>query len=301
MINNTILLESEKKDPSNAQTLPVLSNNDLLDLTIAIPAKNEQINLPKCLEAIGRDLAANVVVLDSGSTDRTKEIAASYGAKVIDFEWNGKFPKKRNWFLRNHTLSTKWVLFVDADEYLTPEFRAELRSTLPKSEKSGYWLNYTVYFLGKELKGGYPLKKLALFQVGKGEYEQIDEDRWSNLDMEVHEHPIILGEIGSIKCKIDHRDLNGTSKFVIKHNEYASWEAARFLKAIQKQNASEHWTLKQKVKYRLMKSIFIIPLFFLGTYVLFRGFRDGARGFAHAILRTSYYTQIYCKIRESQL
>ena len=301
MIYSYETLEKESVHQRNAGVSPVITDIDLLDLTIAIPVKNEQVNLPKCLEAIGSDLAKHVIVLDSGSTDRTKEIAEHYGAKLIDFNWNGKFPKKRNWFLRNHPISTKWVLFIDADEYLSPEFKLELRSTLPDSDKCGYWLNYTVYFLGKELKGGYPLKKLALFQVNKGEYEQIDEDRWSTLDMEVHEHPIILGDVGSMKCKIDHRDFNGTSKFVIKHNEYASWEAARFLKAVQKPNASDNWTLKQKLKYRLMKSIFIIPLFFFGTYILYRGFRDGARGFAHAMLRTSYYTQIYCKIKESQL
>ena len=299
MINSPEILENpdvlkETKGPSKSYI-------DLLDLTIAIPVKNEQLNLPKCLEAIGKDLASAVVVLDSGSTDRTREIAREYGAEVINFIWNGRFPKKRNWFLRNYALSTKWILFIDADEYLTPAFKSELRSVLPNSKKDGYWLNYTVYFLGKELKGGYPLKKLALFQVNKGEYEQIDEEHWSTLDMEVHEHPIINGEIGLIKSKIDHQDFNGTSKFVIKHNEYASWEAARFLKAVQKPGGSENWTLKQRLKSRLMKSDLIIPLFFLGTYILFRGFRDGARGFAHAILRMSYYTQIYCKIRENQL
>jgi glycosyltransferase involved in cell wall biosynthesis len=281
---------------------PKKTSIDLLDLTIAIPVKNEEINLPKCLASIGNDLVRDVVVLDSGSTDRTKEIAHAFGAKVIEFVWNGKFPKKRNWYLRNHQVKTKWILFLDADEYLTPAFISELKSTLTQqSDKSGYWLNYTVYFLGKELKGGYPLKKLALFEASKGEYEQIDEEHWSKLDMEVHEHPIIIGDVGNIKSKIDHQDFNGTSKFVLKHNEYASWEAARFLKATQGPQIPKGWTWKQKLKYRLMRSVFIIPLFFFGSYFWYRGFKDGARGFVHAILRMSYYTQIYCKIKESQL
>jgi glycosyltransferase involved in cell wall biosynthesis len=270
-----------------------------LDLTIAIPVKNEELNLPKCLEAIGKDFATNVVVLDSGSTDRTKEIATSFGAEVVDFVWNGKFPKKRNWFLRNHSLNTKWILFLDADEYLTEDFKCELKSTLAATDKQGFWLNYTVYFLGKELKGGYPLRKLALFQVNSGEYEHIDEEHWSKLDMEVHEHPIVKGDVGLIKSKIDHQDFRGTSNFITKHNEYASWEAARFLKASEA-NPSKDWTIKQKLKYRLMKSVFIIPAFFFGSYILYRGFRDGTRGFAHAILRMSYYTQIYCKIQENR-
>ena len=69
----------------------------ILDLTIAIPVRNEEKNLPGCLAAIGHDLARHVVVIDSGSTDKTHEIAKQFGAEIINFEWNGKFPKKRNW------------------------------------------------------------------------------------------------------------------------------------------------------------------------------------------------------------
>lgn len=134
-----------------------------LDLTIAIPVRNEEINLPGCLRAIGADLARHIVVIDSGSTDRTKEIARTHRAEIVDFVWNGKYPKKRNWFLRNYTPSTKWVLFLDADEYLTEEFKSELRETLNRGNKAGYWLSYTRYFMGKQLKGGYPLRKLSCF------------------------------------------------------------------------------------------------------------------------------------------
>ena len=77
-----------------------------LDLTIAIPVRNEERNLPACLAAIGPDFARRVVVLDSGSTDRTREIAVEHGAEVFAFEWNGRFPKKRNWFLREHRQNT---------------------------------------------------------------------------------------------------------------------------------------------------------------------------------------------------
>jgi len=295
-----LTLEEERIDFRREIGVSNEVDENLLDLTIVIPVKNEEVNLPKCLKAIGKDLARNIVVLDSGSTDRTKEIAHQFDVELIDFFWNGMFPKKRNWYLRNHEIDTKWVLFLDADEYLTDSFKVELRSALAKNDKQGYWLSYSVYFLGKKLKGGYPLRKLALFQVNSGEYEQIDEVRWSNLDMEVHEHPIVRGKLGVIKSKIDHQDFRGTSNFVTKHNEYASWEAGRFLKACT-HSGSENWTIKQKIKYRLMKSIFIIPAFFFGSYILYQGFRDGARGFAHAILRMSYYTQVYCKIQENKL
>ncbi|QMU27435.1 glycosyltransferase family 2 protein [Adhaeribacter radiodurans] len=269
-----------------------------LDLTVAIPVKNEERNLPGCLAAIGSTLAQEIIVLDSGSTDRTKEIAKEFGAKVLDFTWDGKFPKKRNWFLRTYKPITKWVLFLDADEYLTNDFKLELREKLKFDDKVGYWLNYTVNFLGKQLKGGYPLRKLALFRVGFGEYEQIDEDQWSKLDMEVHEHPVLTGDIGVIQSKIDHKDFQGISHYIIKHNEYASWEAARFLKASKIDRNLKKWTWKQRLKYQLMQNVFIGPIYFFGSFFLLGGFRDGARGWAFAILKMSYFTQVYCKIQE---
>lgn len=274
---------------------------ELLNLTIAIPVKNEERNLPGCLAAIGKEFVKSIVIIDSGSTDNTKAIANQHGVEVIDFKWDGRFPKKRNWFLRNYSFKTEWILFLDADEYITEAFKNELRSKLPHSANVGFWLNYTIYFLGKELKGGYPLKKLALFKVGAGEYELIDENQWSNLDMEVHEHPILAGEVGIIKSKIDHQDFRGVSHYVIKHNEYAGWEAARFLKASVNSQLTSKWTWKQRLKYALMKSPFVGPAYFLGSFFLLGGFRDGARGLAFAILKMSYFTQVYCKIREHKI
>jgi glycosyltransferase involved in cell wall biosynthesis len=272
-----------------------------LDLTIAIPVKNEEVNLPGCLDSIGSEFVKKVVIIDSGSTDNTKAIAARYNIEVVDFSWDGKFPKKRNWFLRNHSPQTKWVLFLDADEYLTHDFKKELTSALSTDSCDGYWLHYTIYFLGKKLKGGYPLTKLALFKVGAGEYEKIDEERWSKLDMEIHEHPVLAGPVGKIRSKIDHRDYRGIAHYMGKHNEYAFWEAERFLKFMDANEAGKDLTWKQKIKYRLMKSVFIGPVYFLGSYFLLGGFRDGSRGLAFSILKMSYFTQIYCKIRESSI
>ncbi|MFN2428992.1 MAG: glycosyltransferase family 2 protein [Cryomorphaceae bacterium] len=270
----------------------------MLDLTIVIPVKNEARNLPGCLDAIGSDFAKSIVVVDSGSTDETPEIAKKFGALLLNFEWNGKFPKKRNWYLRNHKPETAWVLFLDADEYLTDSFKSELSSALADNEKVGYWLNYSIYFLGKRLRGGYPLTKLALFRPEAGEYERIEEDNWSHMDMEIHEHPVLNGQTGVIKPKIDHRDFRGVGSYMEKHNAYASWEAARFASMKNDHQIKENFTWKQKMKYKLMRSAFIGPVFFFGSFIFMGGFLDGRRGFVFAILKMAYFTQIYCRLRE---
>ena len=267
------------------------------DLTIAIPVKNEAANLPACLSSIGRGLARKVVVIDSGSTDGTADIARQFGVEVVDFAWDGKFPKKRNWYLRSHKPTTKWILFLDADEVLTEAFRNELSATLPQSDKAGYWLNYTIYYEGKPLKGGYPLKKLALFRVGAGEYERIDEEAWSHLDMEIHEHPVIDGPVGEIRSRIDHRDLRGVEAWRQKHGEYARWEAKRYLAMAGDREARHNWTPVQRVKYALMGTPLLAPAFFLGCYVLLGGFRDGRRGWAWARLKAGYFSQVRARIR----
>lgn len=270
-----------------------------LDLTIVIPVRNEERNIEGCLKAIGKNLAKKIVVVDSLSTDNTKQLALNEGADVIDFNWDGKFPKKRNWYLRNHRPSTKWVLFLDADEYITEDFKLEISKALnQENDLVGYWLHYTIYFLGKKLKGGYPLNKLALFKVDAGEYERIDEEKWSMMDMEIHEHPILNGKVGTIKSRIDHQDFRGVQHYVAKHNDYAWWEAKRFLETINDSDISHKWTWKQRIKYSLMRTPFIGPFYFLGSYFLLGGFRDGARGLAFAILKMAYFTQVYCRIKE---
>lgn len=267
-----------------------------LDLTIAIPTKNEEKNLSGCLEAIGPDFAKQIILLDSGSTDRTCSIAEEYGAEVRQFCWNGRFPKKRNWFLHEYPPQTRWVLFLDADEYLNEAFKEELRRTLPTTTHSGFWLHYSIYFMGRKLKGGYPLDKLALFRVGAGEYERIDEDRWSGLDMEVHEHPVLQGTVGSIRARIDHRDSRGLNHWIAKHDEYSSWEAYRFLKYAENPDIYSKWTAKQKIKYGLMRTPVLGIAYFIGSFFLMGGWRDGMRGYTFAKLKMNYFNDISRKI-----
>ena len=107
-------------------------------VSVIVPVKNEEKNLAQCLDSL-RDFD-DVVVVDSGSTDRTGEIAAEYGRQLVQFVWDGKFPKKRNWALRNIEFKHPWVLFLDADERMTAAFAAELLRSLPRTAHNGFWI-----------------------------------------------------------------------------------------------------------------------------------------------------------------
>jgi glycosyltransferase involved in cell wall biosynthesis len=268
-----------------------------LPVTVAIPVRNEERNLPLCLERLGR--FERVIVLDSCSTDRTAEIARSAGADVLEFRWNGQFPKKRNWYLRNNRVDTPWVFFLDADEFVDDRFCDELERTLPSTSHSGFWINYTNWFMGRELRYGDANRKLALFRAGAGEYERILEDSWSNLDMEVHEHPVLSGTIGEIGARIDHRDYRGLDHWFRKHNDYSTWEARRLI-ALRREGLEAHpeLTARQLRKYRSVGKWWLPGAYFANAYFGRRGFLDGYPGFVFACCKASYFWHIGLKCRE---
>ena len=266
-------------------------------VTVVIPVRNEGQNLSNCIRAVSS--LGRILVVDSGSSDDTQTVAVSSGATVLNFEWDGLFPKKRNWTLRNYDFKTQWVLFLDADEFVSSEFIEEVRVAIKNSEHVGFWLNFTNYFMGQEMKGGDAFRKLALFRIGAGEYEKIEEDHWSHLDMEVHEHPVLEGSIGEIQAPIEHNDFRGLKHYIAKHNEYSSWEAMRYLRLLS-QEGPEWSSLsdRQKKKYRNLAKWWFAPAYFVMTYIVKRGFGDGAVGLHFALMKAIYFYQIRLKIRE---
>ena len=267
-----------------------------LPVTVAIPVKNEERNLTRCLDRLKR--FAKIVVIDSGSTDRTREIAQEHGCEFVLFRWDGQFPKKRNWFLLNHPPTTPWVFFLDADEYLTDEFVDELARALAMTTHVGFRVMYSNYFLGKKLKYGVPQIKLPIFRVGSGLYERIDEDEWSALDMEVHEHPVLEGTVGQLNTLVDHQDFKGLDAYIARHKEYASWEARRYLKLRETPEAMAHFTAIQRRKYDSLTSWWLAPSYFLYSWLWKRGILDGWAGFVFAKMKASYFSQIRRKVRE---
>jgi glycosyltransferase involved in cell wall biosynthesis len=137
----------------------------MTNLIVAIPTLNEEKNIENCLLPL-KGFANKVYILDSGSTDNTIIIAKKYNVEILKFDWDGKFPKKRNWFLLNHAPKTGWVLFLDADEIINEKFKSEVIEAIQQNEYNGFWIRYSRFFMGSKLKGGYPLDKLALFKIG---------------------------------------------------------------------------------------------------------------------------------------
>jgi glycosyltransferase involved in cell wall biosynthesis len=269
----------------------------MIPVTVVVPAKNEERNLGRCLGALSR--FAEVIVVDSGSTDRTQEIARQAGARLIEFRWDGGYPKKRNWVLINQTLANDWVLFLDADETVDDRFCDEVAAAVASGRHHGYWLNYTSYFLGRRMRYGVPQRKLALLRVGAGLYERIEEDAWSSLDMEVHEHPVVDGSVGEIRAQIEHNDFRGIDKFLDRHRHYARWEAKRYLLLARRSGSdSPDLTPRQRFKYRHLARWWYPWFYFLYAYVVRLGFLDGAAGFQYAFYKAWYFLTVRLMIRE---
>lgn len=274
----------------------VVSEDDPIPVTVVIPVKNEEANLAECLRNLGQ--FHSVVVVDSDSHDKTVEIARTYGAEILNFRWKGGFPKKRNWVLQTYEFQTPWVLFLDADERVTEVFARDVRAAVKHSTNCAYWIQYENFFLGRPLKHGVSQRKLALMRVGAGMFERIDDARWSRLDMEVHEHPVIEGQIGAIRSRILHQDFRNLHHFLGRHNDYSTWEAYRYQALLNSDAAWSKLTRRQKLKYKSVTRFWFAPAYFVLTYILKLGFLDGREGLTYAIMKAVYFFEVRLKILE---
>ena len=272
--------------------------NSKLPVTVCVPVRNGGKDLEECLGSL-EGAFAEVVVVDSQSTDGTGDVARRVGAEVLEFRWDGKFPKKRNWFLRTRGVRTPWVLFLDADERVTPEFVAELRRRLPGAEEAGFWVTFDNWFGRRFLRHGDAFRKLALFRPDAGEYERFPEEMWSGLDMEVHEHPVLRGRVGEIRARLRHYPFRDAESYRAKHGEYAQWEARR--RQWLDRAGPEAWaalTGRQRFKYRHLGKWWLGPLYFLVSYVGKAGFLDGREGWEFARLKLEYFGRMRGKVKE---
>ncbi len=286
---------AKAKATTSAEKLPV---------SVIVAARNEERNLPRCLEALKN--VGEVYVIDSGSIDDTPEIARSYGAKVVQFHYRGGWPKKRQWAMENLPLAFDWIFLVDADEALTPELEGEIRRAIGNPTVNGYYVSLRMYFLGRVLRhGDANFWKLALFRKGKGRYEcRLRDQDLSMADMEVHEHVVVDGPTSRLTNPLIHHNVESLSRYIQKHDEYSNWESHMLLRG--EQNSSEllpalFGNQAQRRRW-LKKKLYVVPgspvLLFLYRYFLRGGWIDGIPGLIYCVFQAVQMFHTKAKIYE---
>ena len=283
-------------------------DDEKLPITVLIATKNEAVNLPRCLAAL--QPAERVVLLDSHSTDDTPTIADEYNAELVQFEYKGGYPKKRQWALENLEIDTPWVFLLDADEVVPVELWSEIKNTIEsRGSADAYLVTKGFHFLGHRMDhGGFSHSAVLLFQKGKARFERVLEDDASGLDMEVHERVIVDGTIGSLRVPLIHEDFKGLEAYIARHNKYSTWEARVRYQYLTTGRYGEE-TIEPKLfgnsqqRRRFIKSFIIRmpfePLFwFLYHYVIRLGLLEGRAGLIATQIRADYIRQVRAKIFE---
>jgi len=282
--------------PGETFYMPVMSEptDSKLPISVLIAARNEAQALPRCLAPLA-GWADEVVVADSCSTDGTAEIAESYGAKVVQFRYQGGWPKKRQAILESFPFRNPWILLLDTDEILLEPVKQEIATAIASSEFDGYWMRFEIHFLGRQLRhGDTELWKLSLFRTGKGRYEKRLEAQDSSMaDMEVHEHVIVAGKAGRLANPVRHENINSLFRYIHKHNEYSNWEAKVLYEGARGELEPTLWGNQAQRRRWLKRALIRLPgsppLLFLYKYLLRLGFLDGVQGL------------LYCSFQAVQL
>jgi len=297
-------LEDEKKHltPCASETLPI---------TVIVAARNEAHNLGRCLDSLR--CAGEVYVIDSQSTDATVQIAESYGAHVVQFHYQGGWPKKRQWAMDSLPLSHDWIFLVDADEALTSDLAREIRDAITDPTRDGYYVSLRMFFLGRQLRhSGARFYKLSLFRRGKGRFEcRLKDQDQSMADMEVHEHVVLDGDAkgrtARLRHPLLHHNVESLSRYIRKHDEYSNWEAKVWLEGeANAQDLAPSLFGSQAQRRRwLRKNVFALPgspiLFFFYKYIFCLGFLDGIPGLIYCGLQGVQFFHIKAKIYELEL
>src|ERR1700722_7222067 len=280
----------------------------ILPITVIVAARNEARNLPRCLESLRN--VGEVYVIDSQSTDGTIEIAQAHGAHVVQFHYQGGWPKKRQWAMESLPLAYDWIFLVDADEAMTPELASEIQDAIRNPDCDGYYVALRMFFFGRELRhSGANFCKLSLFRRGKGRFEcRLREQDQSMADMEVHEHIVLESETNrkteKLRHPLLHHNVESLSRYIRKHDEYSNWEARVGLggEANAKDLAPSFFGSQAQRRRWLRKKFFAIPgspvLFFLYKYIFFLGFLDGVPGLIYCGLQAVQFFHSKAKIYE---
>ena len=261
--------------------------------SVIVMTRDEAECLPACLAALGR--FAQVFFVDSFSRDGTADIARAWGATVVDFHWNGRLPKKKQWCLDNLPFACDWALFVDADEIVTVELAAELAALFAAGPPphAGYVIVGRPVFLGRTLRHGWINRKLALVNRASARFPAVDDlDVACMWEVEGHFQPTLDGSAGRLTAHMLHDDRKPLAAWFMRHARYAQWEAALSEDGrLDRLDAAEPWS--RRWAKRLYRRLPLRPLaVFFVAYVLRLGFLDRGPGFIHATARAVYCWQV---------
>lgn len=264
-------------------------------LAVVILTHNEELHIERCLRSISQ-VADEVHIVDSGSTDRTVDIARSLGASVYHNPWKN-YASQLNWGLENCPTQATWVMRLDCDEYLTDELAASIqriRRGEVADTVSGFWVSRLVIFKERAIRWGgyYPTHLLRIWRRGQARCEE----RWMD------EHMVLSsGHAEHLKGDLIDHNLNHIGWWVTKHNNYATREAIDLL------NIRHRWASvdsseaisnvaqakwKRRIKenvYGKMSPGFRAVAYFVYRYLFRLGFLDGKQGFIFHFMQGLWY------------
>lgn len=244
-----------------------------MGLSVAMITFNEEKNLDRTLKSL-RDLAQEIIIVDSGSTDKTQKIAEKYGAKFITQSWLG-YGKQRNFAIENS--SQEWILCIDADEELTEELYQKIKGIIKNErDQNVYEINRISVCFGKILRhGGWGESyAIRLFKKESGRFN----------DNTVHESFETSDKILKIRESLLHHSYLTLEDYFTKFNRYTTEGALEYYK---------------KGKKSSVFQIVINPIYkFIRMYIFRLGFLDGIEGLTIATTSSMYSMVKYFKLRE---
>jgi glycosyltransferase involved in cell wall biosynthesis len=273
------------------------------NIEVVMIVRDEEVNVPHSIGSVV-DWADRVWVVDSGSTDRTCEIARTLGAEVVSREWLG-YARQKNWAIDTLAIEAPWILILDADESVTPELREQLLAIAARPvaevQESAFHINRYFVFLGGVIRhcGYYPSWNVRFFKRGRARYEE----------REVHEHMVADGTVGFVHADLEHNDRRPLEHHIAKHNRYSSMEA----RAIFAERSSVSQGLPARffggpLERRRWIKRYVYPRLpakfafrFLWMYLLKLGFLDGVTGWRFCLFISAYELQIEQKLVELRL